>query len=349
MTAMNRGAAGRSEKVVLAVDGGSSKTDVVVLSLTGQLLARRRGEGSNPQIVGLDRSVAVIGELVSEALASTGNRQAERTGFYLSGMDFTAEIEAFYAAVSIHDWARSPAGVPPVVENDLFALLRAGTDSSDAVAVVCGTGINAVGMRSDGATARFPAVGQIAGDWGGGGMLGVQALWHAARSEDGRGPKSLLERTVPQSFGLSSVMEVTEGLHLNRIPARTLAHLTPLLFAAAQSGDKPALEEIQRQAREIVTMATTVLRRLDLQQVAIPIVLGGSVLAADHPLLTEPVRSGLELNAPHALIRLVRDPPVLGAALLVLESAGAEGAALVRAKRQLQADPVQRAPATPVG
>ena len=80
------------------------------------------------------------------------------------------------------------------MDNDTFALLRAGTDSPDAIAVVCGAGINCVGRAADGRIARFPALGMLSGDWGGGQHLAALALWHAARAEDGRGPATALQR-----------------------------------------------------------------------------------------------------------------------------------------------------------
>ena len=53
-----------------------------------------------------------------------------------------------------------------VVQNDAFALLRAGTDRGWGVAVVCGAGINAVGVGPDGTVVRFPALGAISGGLG---------------------------------------------------------------------------------------------------------------------------------------------------------------------------------------
>ena len=55
-----------------------------------------------------------------------------------------------------------------MVDNDTFAVLRAGTERGWGVAVVCGAGINCVGVSPDGRHARFPALGTITGDWGGG-------------------------------------------------------------------------------------------------------------------------------------------------------------------------------------
>ena len=72
------------------------------------------------------------------------------------------------------------------VGNDTLAVLRAGTERGWGVAVVCGAGINCVGVAPDGRSVRFPALGRITGDWGGGYDVGLEALYVAARGEDGR-------------------------------------------------------------------------------------------------------------------------------------------------------------------
>ncbi|GAA1049305.1 BadF/BadG/BcrA/BcrD ATPase family protein [Arthrobacter russicus] len=317
-------------RAVLAVDGGGSKTDVVLLSLDGELLARERGPGSNPQITGLAESVSVIEILVGKALARTSVELAG-SSVYLAGMDLPAEITAFREAVSEAPWFREDS----VVEVDLLALLRAGTSEPDAVAVVCGTGINAVGVRADGATSRFPSLGRISGDWGGGGDLGAEVLWHAVRAEDGRGPQTELRDLVLAEFSVVSVAEVFEALHFGRIPGRAVVELAPLLFTAAASGDQVAAAVVARQAEEIVTMAVTSLRRLGLIEEPVPVVLGGSVLAAGHRELLNAVERGLALRAPKAHTELVTASPVLGAGLLALEHAGAGRNALLRAEAAL--------------
>ena len=104
-----------------------------------------------------------------------------------------------------------------IVGNDTFAVLRAGTARGWGVAVVCGAGINCVGVAPDGRHARFPALGAITGDWGGGYDVGMAAVYAAARSEDGRGPRTSLERAVPAHFGLETPSELAEAIHTGRI------------------------------------------------------------------------------------------------------------------------------------
>jgi hypothetical protein len=62
---------------------------------------------------------------------------------------------------------------------------------------------------------------------------------------------------------------------------------------------------------------------LDLLDEPHTIVLGGGVLAARQPLLPNPVLAGLASVAPQARTQIVRDPPVIGAALLALNQLGA--------------------------
>jgi N-acetylglucosamine kinase-like BadF-type ATPase len=257
---------------------------------------------------------------------------------YQAGLDLPEELAT--AAHELADWTER---APLLAENDLFALLRAGTAAKDAVAVVCGTGINAIGVRADGRTARFPALGEVSGDWGGGAGIGSAALWHAIRAEDGRGPATSLCGVVAGAFGAGSVREVVEALHFARLPPEALNALAPLLFAEAEAGDPVAGAVVDRQAEEIVIMADVLLRRLALQDAAVPVVLGGSVLAAQDPRLVAGVVGGLAERAPAARAVWVAEPPVVGAALLALEAAGAAPDALVTAAHEVVATIEDRA------
>jgi N-acetylglucosamine kinase-like BadF-type ATPase len=114
---------------VLAIDGGNSKTDVCLLSADGQLLGYARGHGSNHQIVGLDTAFDVLAGLVAEARVEAGidagSTLAQLAAVYLAGADFPREIEMLLARVSLAGWAAEVS-----LDNDTFALLRAGTDAA---------------------------------------------------------------------------------------------------------------------------------------------------------------------------------------------------------------------------
>jgi N-acetylglucosamine kinase-like BadF-type ATPase len=323
--------------VVLALDGGGSKTDVLAIGLDGEVVARERGRGGNPQVTGWPSVRAELDRLRAAVLEAIGDRQVLTQHLYLAGLDLPEELET--ASLRLAHWT---ALAPLHAENDLFALLRAGTAARDAVAVVCGTGINAIAVRADGASARFPALGEISGDWGGGSGIGAAALWHAIRAEDGRGPETSLRPAVASALGFDTVRAAVEALHFERVSRDRITDLTPLLFAEAEAGDPVAAAVVDRQAAEVVGMAEVLLQRLDLLGRALPVVLGGSVLAAREPRLVAGVVAGLAERAPLARPTWVTTPPVVGAALLALEAVGAAPAALDRAAAALTQERASR-------
>jgi N-acetylglucosamine kinase-like BadF-type ATPase len=306
-----------TRKHYVAIDGGNSKTHVVVGDSDGRLLAFVRGPGSSPHFLTVNGTIALLSSLVGAAVAKAGlaaGTAPDRVELYIAGADLPVEVDVLMKAVGEASWAREHR-----VDNDLFALLRAGTSDPDAVAVVCGAGINCVGRSADGRTARFPALGDITGDWGGGQALARLALWYAARGEDGRGAPTALTAAVSDHFGRSTVEEVATGLHLGALDKERIDELSPVLFEIAAAGDPVARKVVVRQAREVVALATVAARRLDLLDRPHTVVLGGGVLTARHALLHESIVDGLLAVAPGASITIVEDPPVAGAALLALD------------------------------
>ncbi|MDJ0463620.1 BadF/BadG/BcrA/BcrD ATPase family protein [Streptomyces sp. H27-C3] len=320
---------------VIAIDAGNSKTDVAVIGTAGSVLASARGDGFQPPVVGLGVAIDALAVTVGRALEEAGVHEVEHVSACLANADLPIEERELEAAVHARGWGRTTE-----VRNDTFAILRAGLPSGAealGVAVVCGAGINCVGMRPDGRTARFPAIGRISGDWGGGGGLAEEALWFAARAEDGRGEPTELARVLPAYFGLDSMYALIEALHLRRIDEKRKHEITPVLFAAGAAGDRVALSVIHRQAEEVVAMVTVALGRLDLLDAEAPVLLGGSVLAARHPELNDRITALLADRAPKAVAGVVTAPPVLGAALLGLDHVSAPAESHLRLRTHYDA------------
>ena len=308
-------------EIVLGVDGGNSKTELLAASLDGNLVAHARGPGNNVHFTGVEATVEFLGRLVAEAGLDAS---AAYGVFYLCGVDVPADREALTAALERTSWLeRAP------VDNDVFGLLRAGTDEGDAVAVVCGAGINCAGRSADGRVARYPSLGWESGDWGGSVMLGREVLFLAARAEDGRGEPTVLSDLVREHFGLP-VAEVGEAVRYRRIPVARLGELAPGVVRAAEAGDAVARQLVERLANEVVLMAMRALADLGLTESAAPVLLGGGMLRSGTGLLYDGVVARLARAAPHARPTPVTEPPVLGAALDALEAAGAPSGAANR-------------------
>ena len=313
---------------VLAVDGGNSKTDLALLREDGAVLALVRGGNSSPHHLGLDGTIAMLEQLHTDARARAGldgDARAAVGHLLLAGLDLPVEEERLHAAVDGR-WADSLS-----VGNDTFAVLRAGTERGWGVAVVCGAGINCVGVGPDGRHVRFPALGAISGDWGGGYDVGLAALSAAVRSEDGRGPRTGLERAVPEHFGLATPGELVEAIHLGRVAQRRIIELPPLVFDAA-AADPVAAAIVDRLAAEVLALVHASIERLELGGGAVEVLLGGGMFRAGDGRLMGAIEAGV---GPEVQVHVAASEPIVGAALLGLDELGAGPEALARARSEL--------------
>jgi N-acetylglucosamine kinase-like BadF-type ATPase len=294
--------------LILGVDGGNSKTDAVLAEADGTPLAYVRGPGSNSH--GPGESAACVGVVATLVERLAFEPPAERGTFFLCGADLPRDLSDLRRLLDDRAWAREA-----VVDNDTFGLLHAGTDRPDAVAVVCGSGINCVGRNASGAVARYPALGWETGDWGGGEELGREALALANRAADGRGAPTALLDAVEAHFGKPPV-EVGIDVHYATMPWPRLGELAPAVVELAREGDAAAAALVERLADEIVLLVERALRDLALSDA--DVVLGGGMLAGRGHLYD---RVAARLPTEPLVPEL---PPVAGAVLASLAPAAAQ-------------------------
>jgi N-acetylglucosamine kinase-like BadF-type ATPase len=311
---------------VLAIDGGNSKTDVVLVGPDGSLLASARGPGTSVEARRFDTSKVVLDDLVTAVARQAGidpaGRIADHTSAFIAGVDLPLEEQRLADELSTRHWSPSTR-----VGNDTFAVLRAGTHRPWGVGVTCGAGINCVGVAPSGELTRFLALGRFTGDWGGGLDMGVEAMWWATRAEDGRGEPTALSGAIATYFGRDTASDVAIGIHLGDIDTDDLIRLTYVLFQVADAGDPVAVRLVERLAEEISVMALVAMRRLDLLKLDTEVMLGGGLLMARNAGLNDAVERRIHAEAPTAQVGVVDVPPIAGAALLGLDHIGADQAA----------------------
>ena len=352
--------------LVLAVDGGGVKTDLALLDSSGRLLSFVRGGRSQPHYLGVEGCVEVIENLLVRAfgdarLGSPERPFASTAEILLAGADLPEELAALQAGFERLEWSERL-----VVGNDTEALLRAGTDRGWGIAVVCGTGINCLGLGRGGRAsvpreavpreavprqavpreavprgavpreARFLSFGPISGDWGGGSDVGLAALAAAVRATDGRGPQTALKAAVPAHFGMSDPLDVAQEFHLSRLETARLGELVPVVLGLCGE-DAVAAGIIRRLAGEVVAFARAALIRLELTAADPDVVLGGRLLSSLPPEVIEAIARQIHEVAPLARVVVSPSEPIVGAALLGLDAVGADDAAGDRARAELDA------------
>ena len=315
---------GAGAPLVIAVDGGGSKTDAVALGARRRRSSpSARGATSSPHVHrdASDRRSCVDRPDRRSSWSRPARARSPRRTSTSPGSTCRPRSTPSARAIAGTPWAGA------AVDNDLFALLRAGTGEPDAVAVVCGTGINCVGVRADGARRPLPVARHDLG------RLGRRlAPRRAARSGTPRarwtaaGAPTVLAEAVPAAFGLGTVQEVIEALHFGRLAGHDLSRaLARRVFAARASGDAVAAGAGRRPGRgdrddgghHAAPPRPARPRRC-------PSCWAAASSAAATSGCSGRSSGSLGERAPQARMELVTAAPILGAALLALESAGAE-------------------------
>jgi N-acetylglucosamine kinase-like BadF-type ATPase len=328
-----------AEPVVLAVDGGSTKTDAVLVSSGGALLGRARVGPSNHQLVGVEGMLDALADAVKTATADARLDASERRAvaplgvFCLAGIDLPVDEERLAPAIESKGWAGDV-----VVRNDTFAVSRAGTTEPWGVGIVCGTGMNCAGIGPDGRSVRFPALAELSGDFApGGAWLGVRALGLALRASDGRGPATTLSERVPEHLGFADAESVLGAVYAGELAYNRLFELARVLLDAAAAGDVPAREAADTLADEVVAFVRAAVNRLEVAGEAVEVVLGGGIFETDDAAFHNRVARGIHATAPRARLVHLEAPPVLGAALLGLDALGATTDAKLALRKALGA------------
>lgn len=240
--------------LAVAIDGGNSKTEVVVLAgaAGGALdeVARAIGPGSG---AGPHAVASAVGSVLSERRIDPA--RVARVSAAVAGLDLPGdEIGHRNALALLFPNARIE------VAGDAVAVLDAGAGLGHALAIVSGAGLNAVARGPKG-LATVPALGWVSGDWGGGHELGREAVRAAARAEDGRGPSTLLRDLVLAETGAADTVDLARSIRDGSVSSRQVGALATVVARAAAEGDTVAGELIARAASEAVRMAGVVIRR----------------------------------------------------------------------------------------
>ncbi len=304
---------------VIAIDVGNSKTDIALVSRAGNVVSALRGPTSSHQQVGPEVGFTRLVSLVDEAARRAGipaavGPMADILVYCAAGADLPSDVRLLQRGLRLTGLASAS-----IVVNDCYGGLRAGTSRGWGVCVVCGSGMNCLGLAPNHRVARFDALGEISGDWGGGGAIGQAGLAAAVRAQDGRGPKTVLEASVPRHFGLVHPRALTGAFYRATIPFARHHEIAPLVFAAAREGDAVARGIVDRVADEVVAWATAAIRRLQLQRRDPDVILAGGVFMADDSKFYDRIRAGITAVAPAARVQRLGVPPIVWATLLGLD------------------------------
>ncbi len=298
-------------KLVLAIDGGNSKTLAAIADESGRVLAVARAGGSNYQGIGRDQASSVLGDLINEVLALAGVDRVDAACYGLAGADRDQDFEAFHQILAPLD----PAGASVLV-NDTILALRAGTPDGVGVALIGGAGSNCIGMDRSGRVKKAWGLGPLTGDRANAYSIVLDAVVRAMKGIDGRGPKTMLEDKFKQALGVDQLEDVIEFEFADSRRPFNFGSLAPLVFEAAAAGDEAALAVLDEHGHAAAEAALAVMGALFSPGEPVTLALGGSVYQKGAcPVLVDSVRNEVTAEFPHARMIVLSEHPLLGGLL----------------------------------
>lgn len=300
---------------ILGVDQGSTKTDAVICTPSGQIIGKARTAGSCHAIRGMEHAMAQVQSAAHKAMANAQVSDDQiLLGYYgLTGADWPDEYPL------LHDNVEK-LGLTPrsIVNNDCWLSFRAGSMADYGIVVACGTGPNAAGVSPTGESYTF---GYFADD-GASDWLINRILKAVFWQEDGRGDATALTSIVLDMAQVPDTVTLLRALVENRLDRKSFQDLPRSLYEIAYRGDAIALGIIQEIACSVSRYIIALARRLGFFDLPFDAVLGGSLLKDPGDLLVATIKSEVLSVTPQTRIIQARYEPVVGAALYGLEEAG---------------------------
>ena len=249
----------------LCVDGGQTKTAVVLLDGTGEEIEAWRGGALTtpwkPGAMGNLRAVVRgIAEELRQRLEKTSQEPPEAACFsltgYLEGDDTIPSLIRTEMENAVPGTRRIHT-VPDYVGN-----WAAATGGKPGIMVISGGGSVAYGRTSSGEALRIGGWGHLLGDEGSGFWIGLQAIKAALKSCAGVVPKTALEERIMREFDTEDDRQIVRDVYSASFSEAQVAGLVPLVSSLSQEGDATATRILDEAAGHLAGVVLALVRRL---------------------------------------------------------------------------------------
>jgi len=291
----------------IGVDGGGTKTELILVGDDGEILARQLATGCNPSVVGAEAAREVLDIALRTLVVVQPIGAVTHTLLCMAGSpEFWRETAADL----------STAGAYGLVSalDDSRPVLALATDGQPGLVLHGGTGSFIAAQAPDGTFHYAGGTGWRFGDPGSGYDLGRRTIGRALLELQGWQLTTSLSTLVRDHTGLTSANDITRFFYRHAEPNRQIATLAPSLLRLASEGDPSAQLVVTESCTDLLKLAEAVTAKLfagwnfDNLRAAV----SGPILC--HPAVQKALATRSSLT-----LRSLTEPPIEGVRRLLLE------------------------------
>ncbi|HKB91396.1 MAG TPA: BadF/BadG/BcrA/BcrD ATPase family protein, partial [Opitutaceae bacterium] len=285
----------------IGVDGGGSKTELILVDEVARIVNRYSAPGCNPSIVGPDGARQILIDALRALTASldlrSGNILFSDTLLCMSGNpNFWQETASALKGFG-HVHARP----------DSLPVLELATEGKAGMVLHAGTGSFVAARTSDGLVHYAGGLGWRFGDPGSGYDLGRRGIAQALLELQGWRPQSTLAAELCAHTGLSDATSITRFFYHDAGPNAKIAAFAPVVLRLAAEGDGTAHHLIADSVSELLNLAH------DLAAKLFPVTPRGDLrVGLSGPILTQSTVVKLLRSRTTLPLATITAPPIEG-------------------------------------
>lgn len=300
------------KKLILAIDGGGSRTRCAAIDERGNILGEGSGGASNHLLVNHEIVKKSLSDSIQTALEQSGLRKTDISCLSagLAGVDYDGsgadEMEVLFCEFGFEN---------TLINGDMVIAHAGALAGKSGVLALAGTGSSILGIGKNGERVKVGGWGPIYGDEGSAYFIGQAALRAAARDFDGRGRETALTKMILETFGISNFKETLDLVYTKKMPPREIAALSHVAYKTAETGDEAARKIFIQAGIDLAEGVAATIKKLSLSGEKIFVSYQGAVLKSC-PIVRESFAEELARCEPEAEVVSPKYEPVIGAYLL---------------------------------
>ena len=238
-------------KYLIGMDGGATKTKCILTDIDLKTVYETTSGPSNFLVIGTEKVSETILNLVNDCASSQKILPNDIKAIVLgtTGGGRRNDAELIEAQIK-NDMLRKGITINKFhVESDARIALEGAFSGKAGSILIAGTGSIMFGKDGKGKIHRVGGFGRFIGDEGSGYRIGRIGLNAVARYFDGRAKQTKITDLLEQEFSISSSEDLITEVYRNGF---NIAAAAPLVFDAAESGDKIAQRILEDEADELL-------------------------------------------------------------------------------------------------